>query len=323
MEASVEYIGPAYLKSNAARKTRLIAFDTSYAANGYALKFEHKQELNKLAAFVSQTSDFSVWIVGYASKRGNHAANKTLSANRALSVETYLKSLNPLFGDPDRLAVFDFRGDEGYIAARGDNSADERAVEVHIFLGNPKPPPPPHPHVDPPRPKPPLPGGARFSKWEIATPGGVFVAEIVGGGFNVFFIKNPKLNELRGYIQPVAGTGGGLSISGLKMLGQIVQRFITGVQGSALEFTEVISPDPVTWEEVESCLVRVTSAAGGVIISGGVAIITFACPGVYHYGPSGIPIKEPIDLWQFKTIGKVYQVGVNASVVVGPLISVG
>jgi hypothetical protein len=40
--------------------------------------------------------------------------------------------------------------------------------------------------------------------------------------------------------------------------------------------------------------VRVASAAGGVAkLSYGYAIITFACPGLYHYGPSGVPIKNP------------------------------
>jgi OmpA family len=317
----VDYVGPAYLRSSAARKTRLISFDTSYGPNGYALKLEHKLELDKLVAFVSQTSDFSVWIVGYASKRGNHAANKTLSANRALSVEKYLKFGNPLFGDPDRLAVFDFRGDEGYIAAKDDNSADERAVEVHIFLGSPKPPPPP-PHVDPPKPKPPLPGGPRFTKWEVAAPGGVFIAEVIGGGFNVFFIKNTKLNEMRGYIQPVGGVGAGLGLSGLKMAARIIQNIITGVQGSAPDFTDVISTEPVTWEEVEACLVRVSSAGAGVLKGASLAVITFSSPGVYRYGPSGVVIKEAMDLWQFTAAGEQWQVGVNASVVVGPLVRV-
>ncbi len=317
----MNYIGPPYIRSNAARKTRLINFDSSYAANGYTLKQQHRQELDKLAAFVSQTTDFSYWLVGYASKKGNHASNQTLSANRALAVETYLKSLNPLFGDPDRLAIFQARGDQGYIAGDKDNSEDERAVEVHIFLGSPTPPPPP-PNVVPPRPKPPLPGGQRFTKWEVATPGGVFVAEVVGGGFNVFFIRNTQLNEMRGYIQPVAGAGASLSVSGLGMVGRIIQNMITGVAGSAPDFTDVTPPNPVTWEEVEGCLVRVSSASAGLLKGGGAAIITFSSSGVQHYGPSGVPIKESMDLWQFLAVGEQWQVGVNASVAVGPLIRV-
>jgi len=314
----MDYVTVPYLRSNAVRKTRLIGFDASYSANGYALKPEHTVELDKVLDFVSHTSEFSVWIVGYASKAGNHHANKTLSANRALAVEDYLKSKNGLFGDLDRLAVFEWRGDEGYVASEGDNSADERAVEVHIFL-SPEPPPPP-PQIVPPRPKPPLPGGPRYVKWEVATPGGVFVAEVIGGGFNVFFIKNTDTNEMRGYIQPVVGVGAGISIAGLKMAWSILQRFITGVQYSAPEFKDVTPPHPVTWEEVEGCLVRVASAAGGVLkASYGYAVITFASDGVYHYGPSGVPIKEDMDLWQFTVSGSTWQAGVNASEVVGTL----
>jgi hypothetical protein len=319
----MDYVGVPYIPSNAARKTRLIGFDASYAANGYKLKPEHMVELDKLVAFVSRTSEFSLWIVGYASKAGDHHANQTLSANRALSVETYLKSKNGLFGDDERLALFLARGDEGYSAAPGDNSADERAVEVHIFL-SPTPPPPPPTHVDPPKPKPPLPGGPRSVNWQVATPGGVFVAEVVGGGFNVFFIKNTDTNEMRGYIQPVAGIGGGLSASGLKLIWSIIQRMLTGIQYSAPDFITMPSPpQPVTFEEVEDCLVRVASAAGGVAkLSYGYAIITFACPGLYHYGPSGVPIKTPMDLWQFTVKGSTWQLGLNASEVVGPLVRV-
>jgi hypothetical protein len=49
----MDYGGVPYIPSNAARKTRLIGFDASYAANGYALKPEHTVELDKLVAFVS------------------------------------------------------------------------------------------------------------------------------------------------------------------------------------------------------------------------------------------------------------------------------
>jgi outer membrane protein OmpA-like peptidoglycan-associated protein len=117
------YIGTPYIRSNAARKLRLINFDTSYGPAGYELKGPHRQALDKLAAFVSQTTSFYYWVVGYASKRGNHAANKRLSANRALSVESYLASKNPSFADSDRLALFLDRGDKGYDAPVIDNSA--------------------------------------------------------------------------------------------------------------------------------------------------------------------------------------------------------
>jgi hypothetical protein len=313
----MDFVGPTYIRTNAARKTRLLNFDSSYSANGYALKPEHKIELDKLLQFVKFAPDFSAWIIGYASKAGNHAANKTLSANRALAVEDYLKSKNGLFGDLDHLERFDWRGDEGYVASEGDNSADERAVEIHIFLS---PPPPPPPQLEVQRHKPPLPGGQRFTQWAVASPGGVFVAEVIGAGFNIFFIKNTQTNEMRGYIQPVVGIGAGLSLSGLKLIWSILQRFITGIQGGPPDFKDVAPPHAVTWEEVEGCLVRVASASGGVLnASYGYAIITFSSDGVYHYGPSEVPIKEDMDLWQFTVKGQTWQAGVNASEVVGPL----
>ena len=68
---------------------------------------------------------------------------------------------------------------------------------------------------------------------------------------------------------------------------------------------------------------RVSSASAGLVKGGGFAVITFASSGVYHYGPSGVPIKTAMDLWQFTAVGEQWQVGVNASVVVGPIIRVG
>jgi len=316
-----QYVGPPYIRSDAARNTRLINFDTSYDPRGYTLKPQHKQELDKLLAFVSQTSDFSVWIVGYASKIGNTQANKTLSANRALAVQDYLKAHNPLFGNEYRLALFEFRGDQGYTAPRTDNSADERAVEVHIFIGDPIPPPPP-PEIQPSKPKLPLPGGDRYVKWQVASPGGVFVAVVAGGGFNIFFVKNVKTTEIRAYIQPIGGAGASISLSGLGIAGRVIQNLLTGAQYSNPDFIDVTSPEPVTWAEVEGCLVRVTSASAGAVAGGGIAYITFASSGVYHYGPSGVPIQNSMELWKFQSSGKQWVLGVGASTVVGPLIRI-
>jgi hypothetical protein len=151
----------------------------------------------------------------------------------------------------------------------------------------------------------------------------VFVAEIIGGGFNVFFIKNTKTNETRGYIQPVGGVGGGFSLSGLGAAARILQQIITGVQGAAPDFTDVTPPEPVTWEEVEGCLVRVTSASAGLVKGGGVAIITFASSGVQVYGSSGFPLTKAMDLWQITAVGEQWQLGAGGSVVVGPLVQVG
>jgi hypothetical protein len=66
-----------------------------------------------------------------------------------------------------------------------DDSADWRAVKVHALIGD-MPLSPPPPSITPvPPPVVPLPGGARFTRWEIAAPGGAFIAAVAGGGFNV------------------------------------------------------------------------------------------------------------------------------------------
>ena len=327
----MEFVAPAHIQTQipAARKTRLINFDTSYDRNGYTLKPQHKMELEHLAKFVSQTTSWGVWIVGFASKRGNHQLNKTLSGNRALAVEEYLKSLNPLFGDPDHLDVFDFFGDDHYLALdRNDNSGDERAVEVQIFLGDVTPPPPPSLV---PRARPPLPGGPRYSQWEIASPGGLSGGLIGVVGVNLFVIKNTKTGEIRNYVQTAGGVGGGLGLSGGKLV-QIIVALISAGQfpdSMTLDFVDCGTtifarrpgpPFPVTWEEVEGCLVRVASAGAGLVKGASFAVVTFASSGAYHYGPSDLPVKEAVDFWEVNLAGTNYSLGANASELVGPLI---
>jgi len=186
------------------------------------------------------------------------------------------------------------------------------------------PPPPPPPNLEPiPHAVPPLPGGPRFTQWQVAAPGGAFVAAVVGGGFNIFLIKNPKLNETRGYIQPVGGIGASVSLQGLKTAWNIIQQILTGVQYSNMTFTPVTSKVPVTWKEMEDCLVRVTSIGGGVVVGASMAVITFTAAGVWRYSPSGFPVKLPGgDLFQFESSGKSWQLGVGGSVVTGPLVRV-
>ena len=135
-----EYVVGSYIRSPAARRFRLVNFDASFAANGYKLKQRHCEELDKLLQFVSQTTSFSYWLIGFASKTGPAADNQQLSNNRALAVEKYLSARNPAFADPDRLQKFQGVGEAGYQAAETDNSWEYRAVEVHLFIGDVKPP---------------------------------------------------------------------------------------------------------------------------------------------------------------------------------------
>jgi hypothetical protein len=271
------YNGPyhtnAYLRSNAARKIRLIGFESNYGPAGYQLKADHRLELKKLTDFVAQTTSFFFWIVGYASKAGNHNANKTLSANRALSVLNFLKDQNANFGDPDRLDEFIMRGDEGYIAGDGDNSADERAVEVHIFLGDVKPPPPPH--ADPqPRRLPPLPGGPRFAKWQVAAafglqipiPGlsvGIAGLQVTG---NLFSFKKLDGGEAaRNFISLGVGAGVGLPALGAMKNFPNLWNAITAPSWSGFSYSDpVIAKTPFNFDDLSGADVAMAQAGAGI-----------------------------------------------------------
>lgn len=306
------------LRSNAFLKGRLIDFDTGSAQ----LEDQHKTWLRQKITIARVNSMYRIRLVGYASKLGDATKNETLSYMRMDNVLKFLQSIDNRA--MDRVETFRAVGETAYQARESDDSAEWRAVEVHIFIGD-IPPPPPPPNVKPvPRKVEPLPGGERFTKWEVASPGGVFVAEVVGGGFNIFIIRNTKLDEMRAYIQPILGVGASLSLSGLKAAWNIVQQIATGAQFSAPDFTAVTTSHPVTWEEMEASLVRVSSAGAGIIKGAALAIITFTAAGVWQYGPSGTPLKlSGGDLFQFTATGKDWQFGAGASVVLGPIVRVG
>lgn len=297
---------------------RLIDFDTGSAE----LEMQHQQWLRTSMNVARTNSAFHVRLFGFASRLGDPAFNQALSQRRMNAVLSFLQQIEPK--TLSNVEVWQAHGSADSSGGATDDSPEWRAVEVHIFIGEIEPTPVP-PNMTPIKPKVlPLPGGERFTKWAVASPGGAFVSAVVGGGFNIFFIKNEKMNDVRGYIQPVAGIGGSLSIPGLKMIWSAIQQIFTGVAASPLDFTSVTTPHAVTWEEMEGCIVRVSSAGAGVVVKGySYAIITFASSGVAQYGPSGTPIKVAEDLFQFKSSGKSWQLGVGASVAIGPLVRVG
>src|SRR2546430_7111825 len=55
-------------------------------------------------------------------------------------------------------------------------------------------------------------------------------------------------------------------------------------------------------------------------LSGSIAVITFHCPGVTQFGPSGTPIKVEEDIWSFHSSGRNFQLGAGASATTGPMI---
>lgn len=244
-------------------------------------------------------------IFGFASKLGDAKFNKMLSQGRVNSVLSFLQKIDQR--TLSSVELWETHGEDLSSGGERDNSPEWRAVEVHIFIGEILPSPV-SPNVTPVKPNvTPLSGGEQFKEWSVATLGGAFVANAVGGGFNIFFIKNEKHNEIRGYIQPVGGVGASVGLKGLKMFWNIVQQIVTGVQAGVgpVDFTSVISLYPVTWEEMEGCLVPVSSAGARVLSAGvGFAVVTFSSSGVYQYGPSGTPIRIAKDLFQFTSAGK-------------------
>lgn len=311
---------PPKLPSIAFLKGRLIDFDTG-SPNPEA---QHKAWLTEKIRMAAKNSMYRVRLVGYASKKGDENANESLSYNRITAVAKHLESIDPKARD--RIETFRAVGERAYAADEKDDSADWRAVEVHIFIGD-IPPPPPPPGVTPiPRTRPVLPGGERFTKWEVASPGGAYVATGVGGGFNVFFIKNVKQNEMRGYLQPVLGIGAGLGVSGLKPVWSAIQNIIGGWQYADPDFESITTKVAVTWDEIESCLVRVSGASAGLVKGAGMAVITFIPAKVWQYNNNDVPLNLSLPgdgvLFQFTTAGENWQIGANASMAVGPLVKV-
>jgi hypothetical protein len=310
-----QQVVPPLLPSNAFLKARLIDFDTGSAV----LEAQHQAWLRKSMETAARNSMYRVRLVGYASKLGDDGKNSQLSYAR---IDNTLKFLHGVDNHAmDRVETFLANGEAAYSAAENDNAADWRAVEVHIMIGD-IPPPPPGVTPIPPRVIP-IPGGERFTQWEVASPGGFFISAGVGGGFNVFFIKNTKTGEVRRYIQPNGGTGASLGLKGLKAIWNVVQQIVTGISASALEFTPVTSSLPVTWDEMEQSLVRVSSAGIGVVVGAAVAIITFTAAGVWQRNKNGYPVKKAGgELFKFESHGRNWQIGGGASVVVGPLVRI-
>jgi OmpA family len=307
------------LLSNAFLKGRLIDFDTG----GSQLEGQHRAWLREKMSYARLNSMYRIRLVGYASKLGDPKMNLNLSYARTDAVLKFLQSVDN--NAMDRVETFRAVGEAAYQAAESDDSADWRAVEVHIFIGD-IPPTPPPPNLNPvPHNVEPLPGGERFTKWEVASPGGAFVAEGPGFGFNIFFIKNSKLTTQRGYIQPAVGVGASLGLSGLNMFWKIIQQIITGAQSSDPDFTNVTSKVPVTWEDMEDCLVRVSSAGAGLVKGASIAVITFTAAGVWQRDPSGFPLRKVVpggDLFQFPAAGENWQIGAGASTALGPIVRV-
>lgn len=70
----------------------LITFDSGilFDINSYALKYETKNNLNKLSGTLNKYNDTDVLVLGHTDNTGTNEYNLTLSRQRASSVDSYL-----------------------------------------------------------------------------------------------------------------------------------------------------------------------------------------------------------------------------------------
>lgn len=317
---------PPLRKSNALLQARLIDFDTGSATP----ESQHVTWLGASIARAKSNSSYHIQIYGFASKLGDAAYNKTLSLARMNEVMKVIKRLDG--AALNNLEMFEAFGEKHSTGAENDDGAEWRAVEVHIFIGDM----PPDNKDDPPKGKkviprelPPLPGGPRYGRWEVAAPGGATftvgpsIGVLTAGvtfGANFFAVRNTDTRETRNYAAIAAGLGASLGLPNMSGLKNALQTFLTGPNFSNLSFTAVFPKHAVTFAEVEASLVTVLGTNGGVGISVTAAVITFSAPGVYQYGPSGVPLKIAEDIWSFNSSGQNYQLGAGLSAVTGPLV---
>jgi len=307
------------INTSAYLKARLIDFDTGSPD----LEQQHKDWLFQKVSQAKGNSDYGLWVIGSASKLGDESRNQTLSNSRMSSVLKFMGTIdNRALTKVETWRALGSSWSSS--SAADDNSPEERAVEVHIWIGSPPPDNPP-PEIKPiPRPLPPLPGGKRYKNWSVATPGGA-VANILPGvviGFNIFVFKNKDTGDQKAYFSPQAGLGLSLSLKGGKMF-SAVQTLLTSPSGTNMEFTDFTPNFPITWEELGDSLTTVSSVGAGAGVGIQTAHVTVEAPKVYHYSTAGTPIYASMQLASFNSPGKDFQVGAGGSAVTGPLILVG
>jgi hypothetical protein len=298
----------------------LIDFDTDKSD----LEEQHQTWLSGSMTRAKANSSFYIRLFGYASHLGDGAENNRVSQARMNEVLKFLQRMDSRA--VSSLEMWMRFSDAYAFGGRDDNSPEYRAVEIHIFIGD-MPVPPPPPNSTPIRHRLiPLNGGPRYRGWSVASPGGVVVTPLfVGpsGGFNMFVVKNNTTGDMRGYIVPSVGGGVSPSIPGLKGIISAVGQIFTSTSYSSMSFTPLTASHAVTWEEIEACLVTVTSAGFGVGRGVSTANIKFESPGVNQYGPSSVPITVAETIFNFSSSGKDWQLGGSATAVAGVLHRIG
>jgi hypothetical protein len=314
---------PAQIQVPSERKIRMVDFETGKAD----LRLEHRAWLDDTARFLGNQGDYWVYIYGFASKLPPHGArnadesshfNRELSYARASAVARYLEKKDSRVSS--RIREFSARGSDDYNAPKDDNSADARAVEVHVHLSPVAPPPPVN--ADP---LPSLPGGARYSSWSVASPFGatVTVLPLVVAAANVVVFRcKERRNETHPYLAP--GVGGGFSYTGPKLskLKDLIKNMLGNFSYSGMSFTDVTAITPFNFRDLDGATCDLLQASAGA--GPGYQQARVSAHGqVWYRDSNGKPFFGMRDfVTNVDVSGKDLQLGVGASAVGGPLLRI-
>lgn len=248
-----------------ATSTRLADFTTGKAT----LREDHKAWLNTLTPSLASGNFKELWIFGFASKLGfrtaangeeSDARNTTLSFDRASEVVKYLEKISPRVTTRVRFFKAEGSHESGYNAAGTDNSAAERAVEVHLFMT----PPPPPPFTE----LPPCSGGRRYLSWSISSPGGAsftpFPGTVIAG--NYFGFRNETTHVTHWYFSPAAGVGASYSGPNLGKLLEMIKSFFGKVSFTGVTWTSFTADTPFNFSDLQGATLLLEAASAGAVV---------------------------------------------------------
>jgi hypothetical protein len=311
--------------SDAVRKKRLVDFNTGKAD----LQPEHTDWLDETLRFLPAKREFWIWVYGYASKRGfhgerdpnrNEGRNTTLSIDRANAVVGYLEARNRLI--TPRVRRFIARGNKSYVAPAGDDSPEERAVEVHIFLDE-------EPPIPPDLEEPPCYGGKRYRKWAIATPFGITGTALPGllvAAANIVVfrrLEGPQVD--RAYMAPALGPGDSWTGPTGGKLWEAFKAVFGKLNFSGMSFSKpVTAVTPFNFGDLHGASYHMESVSGGVVVTGYMEARFSASGPVWFRGSDGKCMRATRELVKMVDVsGKNLNLGIGASAVGGVLLELG
>jgi hypothetical protein len=325
---------------------------TDFPTGKTTLSKEQEAWLTQSAVGVPLTDPVTIWIVGYASKLGFRAAdnlqsanrNVILSWNRAKACRQLMTAVNPAIAD--MVDIFSGHGNEDPVYdARGpsatDDSWDWRAVEIHMFLGDPPPKPP---HFDP-NPLAPC-DPNQHSKWSIAVPGGITLdgsqletpipAAI---GVNVVVIRREE-GSPRTHTYLALGFGAGATVpfgkldftvlpSLVKALrktpdkaAKVIEAIVGGVNMSELEFTPFTADNPFSFPDLNGATFEIAGGGGGNGPGFQFAIANMRGQTHFRDNKDHCLFGQKDFITGINLNGADVQFGISASVIGGPMIQI-